>query len=662
MAKKVYIDFELRYKEAVANLNEMQKEYTKLETKVEKFDDAVQESSESTKEMGGVLDSVTGGAVTKFKGLTSTVGNVVKGFKSLRIAIIATGIGALALAIGAVIAAFTRSEEGQDRFTKILNVIGAVIGVVMDRLADFGMMLIDVFSQPGKIWQGFVDTLKKGYEMIKLQVIDRFRANFTLLVGGIQKGILKMRIAWNKFTGDSKEAKKLTNELDKVNAKMDEARKTISRANESLSSEFDRISRLVAQGRDDLKDYLADLNREIEEEGRIMARASDIAAAARKQERKLQIERAKADREIAAFRELAADKENKSVEERIEAIKRAGAIEEEMTNKEVSLAAKRLEVQRIKNRMGHSTREDKDEEARLEAQLIELETRRLKLQKALTAEITTALREAKAERNAEAAELAAEFIYLPGVGFVSREAFNKMKADGESIEKIQEEFKKKKEDEAAETEVQKVELERNRKLQELDDLNATEEQKAKIREFYSDKLKKAEFADAEARKQQKELEAKEEEERTQELFGNLISIVGANSRFGKGLAAANAIRSTYAGASKALEQGGMFGFVSAAAIIASGLRNVKTILATKDPKTPSIAGASGGGSEPAISIPATPAASQPPQFNTVGASGINQLADVLGGGQQPVRAFVVSGDVTTAQQLDRNIVSSASIG
>ena len=83
MAKKVYIDFELRYKEAVANLDEMQKEYTKLEKKVEKYDDAVQESSESAKEMGGVLDSVTGGAITKFKGLTSTVGNVIKGFNIL---------------------------------------------------------------------------------------------------------------------------------------------------------------------------------------------------------------------------------------------------------------------------------------------------------------------------------------------------------------------------------------------------------------------------------------------------------------------------------------------------------------------------------------------------------------------------------------------------
>ena len=36
MAKKVYIDFELKYKEAVANLDEMQKEYSKLEKEVSK--------------------------------------------------------------------------------------------------------------------------------------------------------------------------------------------------------------------------------------------------------------------------------------------------------------------------------------------------------------------------------------------------------------------------------------------------------------------------------------------------------------------------------------------------------------------------------------------------------------------------------------------------
>tara|TARA_R110000737_G_scaffold211967_1_gene229519 strand:- start:1026 stop:2867 length:1842 start_codon:yes stop_codon:yes gene_type:complete len=56
------------------------------------------------------------------------------------------------------------------------------------------------------------------------------------------------------------------------------------------------------------------------------------------------------------------------------------------------------------------------------------------------------------------------------------------------------------------------------------------------------------------------------------------------------------------------------------------------------------------------------AAPQSPSFNIVGSSETNQLAEAIGSqSQQPVRAYVVSGDVSTAQSLDRNIVESASL-
>lgn len=68
----------------------------------------------------------------------------------------------------------------------------------------------------------------------------------------------------------------------------------------------------------------------------------------------------------------------------------------------------------------------------------------------------------------------------------------------------------------------------------------------------------------------------------------------------------------------------------------------------------SVGGASGsGGTEPA--------AAAAPTFNVVGTSGQNQIAQSLGN-QPPVKAFVVSNDVTTAQSLDRNIVSTATLG
>jgi len=70
---------------------------------------------------------------------------------------------------------------------------------------------------------------------------------------------------------------------------------------------------------------------------------------------------------------------------------------------------------------------------------------------------------------------------------------------------------------------------------------------------------------------------------------------------------------------------------------------------------------SGGGSVSGGGVPAAPPT--PPSFNIVGASDTNQLADAIGGQtQQPVQAFVVANDVTSAQSLDRNIVEGASLG
>ena len=161
---------------------------------------------------------------------------------------------------------------------------------------------------------------------------------------------------------------------------------------------------------------------------------------------------------------------------------------------------------------------------------------------------------------------------------------------------------------------------------------------------------------------QKELERDINRAKQQEVtnaLGNIAGIVGQNSKFGKAIAVVQAIRDTYAGANKALAQGGVFGFIGAAAVIAGGLANVKQITASQEPTAPSFA--RGGGSTPSVSTP-TASAPQPPAFNIVGAGAENQLAETIAGAsQRPVKAFVTSQDVTTAQSLERNIVEGASI-
>lgn len=76
---------------------------------------------------------------------------------------------------------------------------------------------------------------------------------------------------------------------------------------------------------------------------------------------------------------------------------------------------------------------------------------------------------------------------------------------------------------------------------------------------------------------------------------------------------------------------------------------------------------SGGKSTPSSSIGVqggqAPSSIEAPDFNVVGAGGVSQLATTLAGVTgQPLKAFVVSKEISTAQELDRNITNTASIG
>ncbi len=68
-------------------------------------------------------------------------------------------------------------------------------------------------------------------------------------------------------------------------------------------------------------------------------------------------------------------------------------------------------------------------------------------------------------------------------------------------------------------------------------------------------------------------------------------------------------------------------------------------------------GGAGGGGNTDVPNPAA-GGGMTAQFNTIGTSGINQLATLQ---QQPVQAYVVSGEVTSAQSLDRNRVQNATL-
>ena len=158
---------------------------------------------------------------------------------------------------------------------------------------------------------------------------------------------------------------------------------------------------------------------------------------------------------------------------------------------------------------------------------------------------------------------------------------------------------------------------------------------------------------------------------TAQTFGALATILGENSAAGKAAAIAQATINTYQGVTEVLANKSTLPqpfatiekIASIATVLGTGMKTVREITSTPKPSIPGATGTrgGGGGSRPingsVASAPATP-----PAFNVVGASVTSQLADTINNKeQQPVKAYVVSNEVTSAQSMDRNIVENATI-
>lgn len=144
---------------------------------------------------------------------------------------------------------------------------------------------------------------------------------------------------------------------------------------------------------------------------------------------------------------------------------------------------------------------------------------------------------------------------------------------------------------------------------------------------------------------------------TQMALDALSAIVDQNSVAGKAIAVAQAIINTYQGATKALGQGGALGFVTAGAVIAAGIMNVKKIVSTKIPSAKGTGSVEGGAAAPSISASAPIAPPQPQaQTTTLDSQSINAI------GNQTSRAYVVESDVTSSQQRIAAIQQRARFG
>jgi hypothetical protein len=169
---------------------------------------------------------------------------------------------------------------------------------------------------------------------------------------------------------------------------------------------------------------------------------------------------------------------------------------------------------------------------------------------------------------------------------------------------------------------------------------------------------------------QEEIDKKKAQARAQWLSAGANTLkqasqlLGESTDAGKAAAIAAATIETYQAAVSSYNSlsgipivGPALGAVAAGVAVASGIANVKKILAVKTPK------GGGGGAAPSVAGAGAAGAGSAPQFNVVGNSGVNQLAGIMATNEQtPVKAYVVPSDVTTGQSLDRNIIRNASLG
>ena len=223
------------------------------------------------------------------------------------------------------------------------------------------------------------------------------------------------------------------------------------------------------------------------------------------------------------------------------------------------------------------------------------------------------------------------------------------------------------------TEIEKIQKDKQAALEELDLLEATWIEKARIAAYYQGLINDA------TTKQNKETndKQKEDDEKLQDAKFRVASqTIDAISSLGNLFAGENEKNAKIA-----------FKISKAVGIAQTGINTAQAIMKVASESTDitptqslrtanmvamgvagaaqiaSIAAQKFEGGSSTVPKPSLGGGSQAPAFNIVGASGETQLADAIGGQmQRPARAYVVSNDVTTAQEMDRNIIEGASIG
>ena len=156
--KKIQLLFQVDNTEANEAIEETAQEVKQVETNME--------------DVAETGDIFTGGMISQFKGVVKSVKTAVASLRTLKGALIASGIGLFAIGIGSVTAAFTNSEEGQDRFNKLLIGFNVIVGNSIDILENLGKSILSAGKIISKIFGGQIGGAIIEFENLKESIGD----------------------------------------------------------------------------------------------------------------------------------------------------------------------------------------------------------------------------------------------------------------------------------------------------------------------------------------------------------------------------------------------------------------------------------------------------------------------------------------------------------
>ena len=622
MAQKIEVEFELKYKEAVKNLDEFQKEYAKLEKEVVSANEKTAESLEKVEK--GAKDGAKG-----IKKVGVSIGNLAK----------ASGIiFLLQKAFEFVSSAIQENQVVMDGLNTVFNTAQIVFNQVINAF-------VSIYESVSSATENF-DALGKVISGLVTLALTPFKNAFF----GIKLAVQSAQLAWEQSIfgdGDPTTINKLNDAIAQTKLDLTEVAIEANKAGKDIVDNFgEAITEVGAIGTTVVEEFgKVSIKTALEtaKTNTALKKSAEIAAA----QSRILLEQY--DRQAELQRQIR-DDETKSIEERQAANNELNNIlvkqEEEMTkNAKLVKAAAQAQFD--------LTGKTEDYVAVLEA---EAEVQ------AVAATVTGFKSEQQVNANAltkEATELTNAKLESESLLSIEQKRFNAEQIEDELLR-----LERLAEIDALEAEQETI------RLQAIVD-NATAGTQAKIdaqialddfteQSRQTNLSRDKEIADAKIEISNTEAEAKKKNlDDTANVLESFSAIAGKETAAGKAFAVAAATINTYRGVSDALAAVTVtpfetaLKFANAAAIGVAGIANVKKILSVQVP---------GGGGSPASGGVPTTTTSQPPAFNVVGASGETQLADAIGSQtQRPARAYVVSNDVTTAQELDRNIIEGASI-